>query len=339
MAHLLKLITTIDSHTAGESTRLVTSGLPPLQGKSMAEKLADAEARLAWAPGLLMLEPRGHRDMFGAVLVPPCDAAADFGVIFMDNVGYEPMCGHGIIGIVTSLIETGMCAATEPETTLTLDTAVGLVRATASVQHGHVTSAYFDNVPAFVFQQNVALTDPHFGRLTADIAFGGNFFALVDAGQIGLELIPANTGCLCELGMRLLDTVNRAVPVRHPIQPYIDRIIDLRFYGRPASVGAHSRNVVILGDHMVDRSPCGTGTCAEMALRHARGQLRCGEAFIVESIIDTRFTGEVVAETQVGQDLSIFPAIIPRVTGCAYLTGFHQFVLQPDDPFPRGFQL
>jgi proline racemase len=339
MARIDRLITTIDSHTAGESTRLVTSGLPALRGENLAARLADARARLAWVPGLLMLEPRGHKDTFGAVLVPPCDPRADFGLIFMDNVGYEPMCGHAVIGTVTSLIETGMCNAVEPETTVTLDTAVGLVRAVARLEGGRVTSVSFENVPAFVFQQELAVNHPELGRVMVDVAFGGNFFALVDARQIGLELVPANIQRLCGLGMQLLDLVNGAVTVRHPEQPHVDRVIDLRFTGAPVSPSAHSRNVVVLGDHMVDRSPCGTGTCAEMALRHARGQLRPGQPFVVESILNTTLTGEVIAETTVGQGAAVFPAIVPRVTGSAFLTGLHQFVLQPGDPFPQGFRL
>jgi len=339
MTHFEHLITTVDSHTAGESTRLVTSGLPPLRGANLAAQLADARARLPWAPGLLMLEPRGHKDTFGAVLVPPCDPRADFGVIFMDNAGYEPMCGHAVIGTVTSLIETGLCPAVEPDTTLTLDTAVGLVRATARVVGGCVTSVTFDNVPAFVFRENVTVSHAELGRVVVDIAFGGNFFALVAAEQTGLEVAPANVHRLCELGMQLLDRVNQAVAVRHPEQPHVNRVIDLRFIGPPVSPAAHSRNVVILGDHMVDRSPCGTGTCAEMALRHARGQLRIGQAFVVESVLGTCFTGQVVGETTVGRGSEELAAIIPRVTGSAFLTGLHQFILQPGDPFPQGFRL
>jgi proline racemase len=339
MTHFERLITTVDSHTAGESTRLVTSGLPFLRGQSLAEKLADARARLPWVPGLLMLEPRGHKDTFGAILVPPCDPSADFGVIFMDNAGFEPMCGHAVIGTVTSLIEMGMCSGAGPEMALTLDTAVGLVRAVARIEQGRVTSVSFDNVPAFVFRQNVELSHAALGRVTVDVAFGGNFFALVDVRQTGLEIVPANVARLCDLGMQLLDLVNAAVTVSHPEQPHVNRIIDLRFYGAPVTPGAHSRNVVILGDHMVDRSPCGTGTCAEMALRYARGQLRLREPFVVESILGTLLTGEVIAETTVGQGAAAFGAIIPRVTGSAYLTGLHQFALQPDDPFPQGFRL
>jgi proline racemase len=335
MADCAKVISTIDSHTAGECTRLVTSGLPPLRGATMAEKLAYAEERLPWAPCFLLLEPRGHKDMFGAILTPPCSPEADIGVVFMDNQGYEPMCGHAVIGTVTTVLETGMIPLREPETPVTLDTPSGLVRAFARIEDGQVGSVSFQNVPAFVYRSDVALDVPGVGELTIDVVFGGLFFVFIDARLLEIDLVPANASSLADLGMRILAVANRRIEVRHPELPYIDRIIDLRFYVEPGTDGADSRNVVILGDHMVDRSPCGTGTSAEAALRHAQGRLDIGESFVTESIIGTRFAGQVAAEAEVGR----FPAVIPRITGSAYLTGFHQFVLDPGDPFPEGFQL
>ena len=339
MARFTQTIATIDSHTAGECTRLVTQGLPPIEGATMAEKLAFAGRHLAWAPGLLMLEPRGHRDMFGAVLVPPCDPAADIGVLFMDNRVYEPMCGHGVIGAVTCLLEEGLFPMTEPVSVITLDTAAGLVRACATVEGGRVTSVTFENAPAFVYRRDVTIEVPDLGEIVVDIAFGGNFFVMVRVEQTGLALIPANAHRLAVLGMRILASANAQIAIRHPDLPHIDRAIDMRFYTEPGSAGADSRNVVVLGDHMIDRSPCGTGTCAELALQHARGRLPVGQPWVVESIIGTRFTGEIVAETQVGQGATAIPAIIPRITGSAYITGWHQFVLDPRDPFPQGFML
>jgi proline racemase len=177
------------------------------------------------------------------------------------------------------------------------------------------------------------------GDVRVDIVFGGLFFVFVDAREIEIELVPANATRLADLGMRILEVANEHVAVRHPDLPHIDKIIDLRFYIEPGEDGADSRNVVILGDHMVDRSPCGTGTSAETALRYARGQLRLGESFVTESIIGTRFTGQAVAETQVGSGAEVFPAVVPRITGRAYVTGFHRFALDPEDPFPEGFRL
>jgi proline racemase len=301
----------------------------------MAEKLTDAEERLPWAPSFLLLEPRGHKDMFGAILTAPCSPEADAGVVFMDNQGYEPMCGHAVIGTATTVLGTGMFPMREPETLVILDTPSGLVRAYARIEDGRVASVSFENVPAFVYRSNVALDVPEVGELTIDVVFGGLFFVFVDAHQEALDLIPANAARLAALGMRILAVANERIEVRHPELPHIDRIIDLRFYVEPGTDDADSRNVVILGDHMVDRSPCGTGTSAETALRHAQGRLDVGESFVTESIIGTRFTGELVAETKVGD----FPAVIPRITGSAHLTGFHRFVLDPGDPLPEGFRL
>ena len=335
MTTFRRVVSTVDSHTAGESTRLVLSGLPPLRGATMAEKLSYAEKRLPWAPGFLLLEPRGHRDMFGAILTESCSPEADAGVVFMDNQGYEPMCGHAVIGTATTLLEIGMIPMGEDHTTVVLDTPSGLVRARARVVNGSVKSVSFENVPAFVYRSDVALDVPGIGQLAIDVVFGGLFFVFVDASQIALDLVPADAGQLAALGMRILAAANEAIDVRHPELPHLDRMIDLRFYTEPGAEGVDSRNVVILGDHMVDRSPCGTGTSAEAALRHAKGRLDVGESFVTESIIGTRFTGEMVDQTEVGG----FDAVIPRVTGSAYLTGFHRFVLDRDDPFPEGFRL
>jgi proline racemase len=349
MAHFTRLITTIDSHTAGECTRLVTSGLPLIPGETMAEKLAYVEENLPWVPGFLLLEPRGHKDMFGAILTPPCSPGADAGVLFIDNQGYEPMCGHAIIGTATTLLETGMASMDETEPLVTLDTPSGLVRARAKTEDGRVVSVAFENVPAFVYRSDVRIQVPEVGTLTIDVVFGGLFFVFVDASQLPIELLPENATRLASLGMRILAVANQEIAVRHPDLPHIDRIIDLRFYvdepgedGRTGPAGSRtpdSRNVVVLGDHMIDRSPCGTGTSAEAALRHAEGRLGVGESFVTESIIGTQFTGTVVAETTVSSGDESFPAVIPRITGSASITGFHQFVLDPDDPFPDGFRL
>jgi len=339
MVSSIRLVTTVDSHTAGECTRLVTSGLPPLRGPTMAHKLVYAEEHLPWAPRFLLLEPRGHKDMFGAILTAPCSPEADVGVVFMDNQGYEPMCGHAIIGAATTVLEMGMFPMREPETPVTLDTPSGLVRASAQVENGRIVSISFQNVPAFVYRSEVALDVPEVGQLIIDVVFGGLFFVLLDVRQVALDLVPENAGRLADLGMRILAAANEVVEVRHPELPHIDRIIDLRFYIEPGTDGADSRNVVILGDHMVDRSPCGTGTSAEAAFRHAEGRLRVGESFVTESIIGTRFTGTVVGETTVGSGVERFPAVIPMITGRASITGFHQFMLAPDDPFPEGFLL
>ncbi|NLF11577.1 MAG: proline racemase [Anaerolineaceae bacterium] len=335
---LTRMISTVDSHTAGEGTRLVLSGLPAIRGETMAQKLAYAAEHLSWLPGWLLREPRGHKDLFGAVLVTPCSPGADAGALFLDNSGYEPACGHATIGVATSLLASGAHTIAEPQTRLVLDTGAGPVETLAHIQDGEVESVTFDNVPAFVLHQDVAVRVPDLGEIIADVAFGGNFFALVDVDANGLNvsLEPASAGRLADLGMSILAAANAQISVRHPELPELDRMIDLRFYQARMFGGLpRSRNVVVLGDHMVDRSPCGTGTCAEMALHHARGQLALGQPFLVESILSTCFEGQLLAETRVGG----LPAVRPRVTGSAYVTGFNRFVLQPGDPFPQGFQL
>ena len=337
--NVTRVIHTVDSHTAGEGTRLVVGGLPPIRGETMVEKLTHAETHLGWLPGYLLLEPRGHKDLFGALLVEPCHPEADLGLIFMDNRGYEPMCGHAVIGVAVTALETGLVECSEPETWLTLDTAAGPVRVCAQVQGGGVTTVSFDNVPSFVYRQNVPLTVQGLGDLTVDVVYGGLFFVFVAAHQVGVPLLPENAGRLAEIGMAILDAANRQIPVQHPDQPHLNRIFDVRLYEEPGGPGADSRNVVILGDHMVDRSPCGTGTSAEAAWRHHQGRLPVGESFVTESLIGTRFTCKMVSETTVGSGSSALKAIIPRVTGSATLTGFHQFVCDPRDPFPTGFNL
>jgi proline racemase len=339
MANITKLITTIDSHTAGEGTRLVTGGLPEIRGENLAEKFAWAAKHLDWLPGYLLREPRGHKDLYGAVLVPPCHPEADIGVIFMNNGGYEPMCGHGLMGVATSVVELGIVFTAGEDYNLVVDTAAGLVRAKVSTSEGGSCQVTLSNVPAFLFQRDVRLELADGEIYWVDIAFGGNFFALVHADQIDLELLPQNASRLADLGMRILETANARVKPVHPELPHINHITDVRFYQDISGKSGNSRNVVILGDHMVDRSPCGTGTCAELALRYANGEIALDEPWVCESILGTCFSGCAIAETVVGQgDVSI-NAILPQISGSAYITGLHQFVLQQNDPFPKGFLL
>jgi proline racemase len=335
----MKIVWTVDSHTAGESTRLVTQGLPPLRGNSMAEKLAFAEQHLAWAPGALLLEPRGHKDLYGAILTEPCSAEADIGVVFMNNQGFEPMCGHGLIGAATSVLETGLVSSDCPETDLIVDTAVGLVKARVHQQADQGCRVAFENVPSFAYQLDVTLFLSGGRRLLVDVAFGGNFFLLVDARQVGIALEPANLSQLIELGMSALAAANAQLHVSHPGIPHIKRILDVRFCSESVHPGVGSRSVVILGNRMVDRSPCGTGTSAELAVRYARRQLQIGEPFITESILGTCFNGKVMREVNDMPYSSAYPAIIPLIEGQAFLTGMHQFVFEKGDPFNNGFIL
>jgi proline racemase/trans-L-3-hydroxyproline dehydratase len=276
--------------------------------------------------------------MYGAVLTTPTNPQADFGLIFMNTQHYTTMCGHAVIGAATTLVETGMVEAVEPETTVTFDTPVGLVRTRVRIEAGCVREVSFDNTPVFAYQLDARLSVPDLGDVLADIVYSGGFFALVKAQRTGLELVPANVEALINLGIRIRDAAQSQLSVRHPTQPFTELIDCVEFSGpaeRQADGALHARNTVILGNRTVDRSPCGTGTCARMAVLHARGELKLGEGFVSESIIGTRFIGRIVGETKVGE----FNAILPRVSGRAHLTGLHQFVLDPEDPFPHGFFL
>ena len=338
MVQFTHIISTVDSHTAGEPTRLVVNGLPALPGAPMAENMVYARNKLDGLRRLLLLEPRGRQDMYGAVLTTPTDPQADFGLIFMNTQQYTTMCGHAVIGAATTLVEIGMVEAIEPETTVTFDTPVGLVRTRIQIEAGRVREVSFDNTPVFVYQLDAHLSVPDFGDVLADIVYSGGFFALVKAQRIGLELVPANVDALIDLGIRIRDTAQSQLSVRHPEQSFTNLIDCVEFSGpveRQADGTLHGRNTVILGNRTVDRSPCGTGTCARMAELYARGEFKVGESFVSESIIGTHFKGQIVGETRVGE----FNAILPRVAGQAYLTGMHQFVLDPDDPFPHGFFL
>jgi proline racemase len=338
MAWFKYVISTVDSHTAGESTRLVLGGLPPLRGATMAEKMIYARKELDGLRGLLMLEPRGRQDMYGALLTTPVDPNADFGLIFMNTRQYTTMCGHAVIGAATTVVETGMIQAVEPQTTVVFETPVGLIDAQVQTQDGRVLGASFNNTPVFVYQIGARLSDPDLGELLVDIVYSGGFFALVEAERVGLELIPAEAGALADLGARLRQLANSQLEVRHPQLSFATSIDAVEFHGRaePREDGSLcARNAATFGERTVDRSPCGTGTGAKMAVLHTMGELEVGQRFISESIVGTRFIGRIIEETRVGE----YPAIVPRVTGRAYLTGFHQFVLDPDDPFPCGFSL
>jgi len=338
MAQFTSIVSAIDSHTAGEPTRLVISGLPPLRGATISEKMLYARNELDGLRGLLMLEPRGRRDMYGALLTSPSDPAADFGLIFMNTQQYTTMCGHAVIGAATTVVETGMLPAVEPETTVIFDTPVGLIYTQARVKEARVLEVSFNNTPVFVYQLDARLSVADLGEVSVDIVYSGGFFALAEAKQIGLELVPRNARTLADLGTRLRHAANAQLSVQHPALPFVNTIDAVEFHGpaeRQADGSLRADNVATFGDRTIDRSPCGTGTCARMAVLHARGELRVGQRFVSQSIIGTHFIGHILEETHLGD----YRAIIPRVAGRAYLTGFHQFVLDPDDPFPYGFSL
>lgn len=332
--HFDKMMTAVDSHTEGMPTRVVTSGFGPIPGSTMFERREYVEHHLDHLRTFLMFEPRGHGSMSGAVLLPPTDPEADLGVVFIEVSGCLPMCGHGTIGTCTVAIETGLVPKVEPCTYLTLDTPAGRVRAEATVRDGKVKSVMIRNVPAFLYRRDVDVEVPGHGRVTLDIAYGGNFYGILPAEAVGLRLDKGEAPALVDMGMRIMEAVAEQVRIEHPLNPGIDEIKHTMFTG-PADVdGAHAKNTVVIYPGTLDRSPCGTGTSARMAQLHARGQLGLNRPFVHESIIGSLFTGTLVEEVDLTPETR---AVVPTIEGRAWITGFQHFVLDPEDPYPAGF--
>jgi trans-L-3-hydroxyproline dehydratase len=329
-------ITTLDAHTGGEPLRIITSGWPDLPGDTILAKRQYARQHHDDLRRALMWEPRGHADMYGCILTPPTTPDGDVGVLFMHNEGFSTMCGHGIIALVTVGVETGLFPANSPQRVVRVDTPAGRVTATAHLRGGRVERVSFLNVPSFLLGRDLVIDVPGIGLVTCDIAFGGAFYAYVDADALGLSLDSTNYRRLIEDGMRIKHAVMAQYTIVHP-----DGDADLNFLygtifvsraGRPA---LESRNVCIFAEGEVDRSPTGTGVSGRVAIHHARGDIAQGDVITVESIVGSRFTGTVAEVTRVSGLL----AIIPEVSGVAHITGKHEFLIDPNDPFRDGFML
>lgn len=330
-----RTIQAIDSHTAGEATRIVVGGIPNIKGNTMPEKKQYLEDHLDHIRTAIMLEPRGHNDMFGSVMTQPCDPDADFGIIFMDGGGYLNMCGHGSIGAMTVAVETGVVPMEEPITKVVMEAPAGIIKGDVKVENGKVQSVSIFNVPAFLYKRDQEVELPGVGKVKFDISFGGSFFAIVHASQLGLKIEPKNAAKLTELAMELRDIINRDIEIQHPTLEHIKTVDLVEIWDEPTNPEATYKNVVIFGQGQVDRSPCGTGTSAKLATLHAKGELKEGEKFVYESILGTLFEGEIVGTTKVGE----FDAVLPKITGSAYMTGFNNFLIDEDDPVKYGFIL
>jgi len=328
-------LVTIDSHTAGEPTRLIVSGIPPLRGETVAEKRQAFMREWDHVRLLLTREPRGHRDMLAALVTGPTTDGAEFGLIYMDARRYPYLCGHATIGAVTTLIEAGAIEVTEPETTVIVDTPSGPMETRARVHEGKVESVAMEAVPSFLHGENLPLDVPQLGRIAVDTVCVGGFFAMVSSEQVGLALTPDNADRLIELGMAIIDAANDQLTVRHPTRPEVTTVDVTEFYDLSGHESGRGVSAVVYGESHMDRSPCGTGTSAKMTLLHHRGLLPLNQPFINAGVLGTTFEGRLVAETAVGD----LPAVVPEVRGSAQVTGVHQFVLDPRDPFPRGFLL
>jgi proline racemase len=330
-----KIITAIDTHTEGNPERVVTGGIPSIHGQTMLEKAKYARDHLDYLRSLLVHEPRGHSNMYAALLIPPTLEEADIGVLYLEPGGYVTMCGHGTMAVCTVLIETGIIEAREPETDIALDTPAGLVQARVEVKDGRAEAVTLRNVPSFLYKKDIELEISGVGLLKMDIAYGGNFYAIVEAERVGLELKTENVNQLISVGTKIWQTVNERVEIHHPLEPQIDCINYIEFCAPATHPKATMKNAVVVPPAGMDRSPCGTGTCAKMATLYSKKELGLKEKFVHESIIGTLFYGELLAETKVGP----YVAVVPTIRGSAYITGIHQFVVDARDPFPGGFQL
>ena len=336
---LNKMISVIDTHTAGEAARLVTAGIPKIPGKDMVEKKQYFIEYLDDVRKSVMFEPRGHQDMFGAFLLPPTKEEADFGLVFMDTGGYLNMCGHNTIAAVTAAVETGMVdvkeGATEKE--VVVETPAGLIYATAKLKDNgaKVKEVSFRNVESFLYKRDVELDVEGVGHVKFDISFGGSFFCIISADQLGLEVKPENASKLKEAGLKIRDAINANIEIQHPTLAHIKTVDLVEIYDKPSHPEATFKNVVVFGDGNIDRSPCGTGTSAKLATLYAKGELKPGEPFVYESILGTLFKGRIVEERK----LADFDAIIPEITGSGYILGFSNYVYDPDDSLTYGFLL
>jgi proline racemase len=331
-----RVLSAVDSHTEGMPTRVVTGGVGVLPGATMFERMRYLVAERDDLRTMLMYEPRGHAAMSGSILQPPTRPDADVGVLFIEVSGCLPMCGHGTIGTATVLVETGMVEAVEPVTTIRLDTPAGLVTAEVEVSGGAARAVTIRNVPSYLHLRDAEVDVPGLGKVPLDLAWGGNFYAVVDAASLGLEVRPELHDELVATGLRIMDAVNKQLTFAHPEQPAVDdcrHVILAAPAERPDGGGLGSRAAVVIHPGWVDRSPCGTGTSARMAQLAARGLLGIGEPFTHASLIGTTFTGRLVEPATVGP----YPAVVPTVRGRAWITGLAQYLLDPEDPFPAGF--
>ena len=325
----------VDSHTEGMPTRVITGGVGVIPGASMAERRTYFMRHMDHLRTMLMYEPRGHSAMSGAILQPPTRPDADFGVLFIEVSGCLPMCGHGTIGVATVLVETGMVAVTSPVTTVRLDVPAGLVVVDVAVRDdGAATGVTIRNVPSFPVALDATVGVDGFGDVRYDLAFGGNFYAIVELDALGLPFERSASDRLLHAGLSIMDAINGADRPVHPLDPTINGCHHV-YLAAPGSDARHSRHAMAIHPGWFDRSPCGTGTSARMAQLWARGELGLHQDFVNESYIGRHFTGRLVEETTVGGQ----PAVVPTVTGRAWITGTAQYLLDPDDPFPAGFLL
>ncbi len=330
-----KMISAIDSHAEGEPARVVIGGVPVIPGATFQEKWLWAKQNLDDLRKMLMFEPRGSNIMSGSILTAPCTPGADIGVIYIEVSGFLPMCGHGTIATATVLVEAGLIPLTEPYTDVTLDTPAGLVGAHIHVEDGVAKDVTIKNIPSFLYKSDLLVDVPELGKIRLDIAYGGNFYAIIPAESVGLAIEPRRAREIVHKATLIRDAIFDQVEVIHPTIPTIKYCTHVRFISPSPTPGVTTRNAVLYSAEAIDRSPCGTGTSAEMALRYSKGLQKLNEEFVSESIIGSKFYGCLVEETKVGS----LTAVTPTIRGSAYISGIQSFVLDERDPWPAGFYL
>ena len=332
-----RTVTVVGAHAAGELNEVITGGGLDVPGRSIFEKMKYLQSNSDELRQFLLNEPRGRVNQCVNLVLPATVPEADAGFVIMESDFYVPMSGTNTICTATVLLETGMIPMKEPVTMLTLEAPAGIVKVVAACRNGKCESVTFDNVPAFVFSLDRTIEVARLGHITVDVAYGGMIYAIVDAQSLGFSLEPSEAADLVEAGERIKQAAAEQIPCVHPENPEIHTINQTLFAGplREGAVGKRSRNTVIVSPGRHDRSPCGTGTCARLAVMYARSQIAIGEPFVHESLLGTEFIGRVRGITAVAGR----PAILPSMTGTAWITAFHQYVLDPTDPFPAGFRL
>jgi proline racemase len=331
---LEKLLHTVDAHCEGEASRVVVGGVIDVPGSTMYERKLHLERHRDELRRQLLFEPRGQPSLSAVLVLPPCDPEADFGFIIMEGADYPPMSGTNTINTVTVALETGLVPMREPVTELVLDTPAGRVLASAECRDGKCVSVTFDNVPCFTTHLDATIEVPGLGTVTMDVAYGGHFFAIIAAADHGLEVLPEQADRLAQLGEQIKTAAAEQLDLVHPVLAGAAQLGFVVWTEAPRA-GGDGRNTTVVSPGRLDRSPCGTATCARLAVMHTRGELAPGQPYIHEGILSTRFRGEIVGTTMVGDR----EAVIPRITGRSWIYATSQIGVDPSDPLPTGYTL
>lgn len=331
-----EIITCIDSHTGGEPTRFAISGLPEIKGDNIKEKAKFFQENYDYLRTALTQEPRGRKAMHALILCSPTNPEADFGIIITCALGYLGMCGHGLIGIVDTAIETGIIEPNEPETKVNVETPSGLMKVRAQVSNRKVEGVTFRNQPALVYQEDLNLNLDPYGSVKVDIAYGGNWYAVVNVDQLGLEIRTENLDKFSKANNLILEAINEKITPEHPELELEDKVSQLVFVGPPQNPKADSMNLVTSQELGYDRSPCGTGSSAKMAALYSKGEIGLNEEYIHESgTTGSLFSTQLVEETTIKST----KAVVPEVTGYSYITGVNYVTIDPNDSFKHGFSI